>query len=103
SFRIRTQVHGMRDGDGVLVAIHPRKLHLVPHKGDGEVIALGVLHVMVRLATVEQREDHKRGRGGEGPYQPVMVVSRLPCSIKRNLLLGQVGKQHRASMGSVYG
>ena len=26
-----------------MIAIHPRKLHLVPHKGDVEVMALSVL------------------------------------------------------------
>ena len=90
----------MRDGDGVLVAIHPRKLHLIPHKGDVEVMALGVLHVMVRLVTVEQREDDKRGRGGESPSQPVMVVCDLPRAIHGDLLPGQVGKHHRMVMHS---
>src|SRR5262245_50960281 len=47
SFRIRAQVYGMRDGDSVLVAIHPRKFHLVPHTGDIKVATLPVLHVMV--------------------------------------------------------
>ena len=93
----------MRDGDGVLVALHRRELHLVPHKGEVEIIALGVLHVMVRLAIMEQREDHKRGRGGDSPCQPVMVVCGLPRAIKSDLLQGQVWKQHRARMGSVYG
>ena len=44
-------------------------------------MALPVLHVMVRPATVEQREDHKRGRGEESPYQPAMVVCGLPRAI----------------------
>lgn len=83
SFRIRAQVHGIRYGDGVLVAIHQRQLHLVPYKGDVAVMTLGVLHVMVHLATVEQRGDHKRGRGGESPRRPVMVVCGLPCAISR--------------------
>ena len=75
----------------MLVTIHRRKLHLVPHKGDVEVVALGVLHVMVHLATFEQREDHKRGRGREGPCALVMVVCGLPCSINGNLLTGKWG------------
>lgn len=87
-------------GDAVLVAIHQRKLHLVPHKGDVEIIALGVLHIMVHLARFEQREDHKRGRGGDDPCQPAIVVSVLPRAIKSDLLQGQVWKQHRTPMGS---
>jgi hypothetical protein len=55
SFRIRAKVYYMRDRDSVLITINQRTLHLVPHQGDVEVIALGVLHVMIRLATVEQR------------------------------------------------
>jgi hypothetical protein len=100
SFRIRAKVYCMRDRDRVLIAINQRKLHLVPHQGDVEVIALGVLHVMIRLATVEQREDHKRGRGGDSPRQPVMRVSALPRAINGDLLTGQVGKQHRTTMDS---
>jgi hypothetical protein len=90
----------MRDGERVLVAIHPRKLHLVPPQGNSEVIPLGMLHVMVRLATVEQREDHKRHGGGEGSYQPAMVVCGLPRAIKSDLLTGQVGQHHRTIMNS---
>ena len=88
SFRIRAQVYGMRDGDSVLVAIHPRKFHLVPHTEDIKVATLPVLHVMVHLASFQQREDHKRGRGREGPCELVMVVCGLPCSINGNLLNG---------------
>jgi len=95
---MRTKVHSVCYRDGVLIAIHPRKLHLVPYQGDVEVMALGVLHVMVHRATVEQREDDKRGRGGEGPIQPAMLISRLPRAIERDLLPGQVGKHHRRVM-----
>ena len=75
----------MRYGDGVLVAINQRKLHLGPYQGDIEVVAFGVLHVMIRLATFEQREDHKRGRGGDRPCQPAMMVSMLPRAINSDL------------------
>jgi glyoxylase I family protein len=53
---------------------------------------------MVHRATVEQREDDKRGRRCEGPGQPAMVVCGLPCAIKSDLLPGQVGKHHRMVM-----
>src|SRR5215510_198601 len=103
SFRIRAKVHGMRYRDSVLIAINERKLHLVPHKGDVEVVALGVLHVMIHLATLEQREDDKRSRGGEGPCQPAMAVCGLPRAIQGYLLPGQGWKQYRAPIGSIYG
>jgi len=72
----------------------------VGYKGDVEGMALRVLHVMVHLATVEQREDDKRGRGGESPCQRAMRVSRLPRAINGDLLQSKMWKHHSTTLGS---